>query len=148
MPFSMREKYSPDLNQIELAFSKLKGHLRKAAEHAILRLLRRIGRIVTDFSPQPFSQQTTCTAFVRFISDAFLSWWYALAFPAADVGSGSTTHGPEFSSHAGAGKAGTCFAMSAMLELPLKLLFSLRKATPNLILCPSPAPSRCRGRSR
>jgi transposase len=44
-------KYSPDLNPIELAFSKLKAHLRKA-EHTILRLLRRIGRIVTDFSPQ------------------------------------------------------------------------------------------------
>ena len=31
-------KYSPDLNPIELAFSKLKAHLRKAAEHTILRL--------------------------------------------------------------------------------------------------------------
>jgi hypothetical protein len=41
-----------DLNPIELAFSKLKAHLRKAAEHTILRLLRLIGRIVTDFSPQ------------------------------------------------------------------------------------------------
>ena len=28
-------KYSPDLNPIELAFSKLKAHLRKAAEHTI-----------------------------------------------------------------------------------------------------------------
>ena len=45
-------KYSPDLNPIELAFSKLKAHLRKAAERAILRLWRRIGRVVTDFSPQ------------------------------------------------------------------------------------------------
>src|SRR5712691_10975553 len=45
-------KYSPDLNPIELAFSKLKAHLRKAAERAIPRLLRRIGRVVTDFSPQ------------------------------------------------------------------------------------------------
>lgn len=45
-------KYSPDLNPIELAFSKLKAHLRKAAERTILRLLRRIGRVVTDFSPQ------------------------------------------------------------------------------------------------
>jgi transposase len=45
-------KYSPDLNPIELAFSKLKSHLRKAAEHTIPRLLRRIGRVVTDFSPQ------------------------------------------------------------------------------------------------
>ena len=44
--------YSPDLNPIELAFSKLKAHLRKAAEHTIPRLLRRIGRVVTDFSPQ------------------------------------------------------------------------------------------------
>jgi hypothetical protein len=39
-------KYSPDLNPIELAFSKLKAHLRKAAEHTIPRLLRRIGRVV------------------------------------------------------------------------------------------------------
>ena len=45
-------KYSPDLNPIELAFSKLKAHLRKAAERTILRLLRRIGRVVTAFSPQ------------------------------------------------------------------------------------------------
>ena len=45
-------KYSPDLNPIELAFSKLKAHLRKAAERTILRLLRRIGRVVTDFSQQ------------------------------------------------------------------------------------------------
>src|SRR5262245_35567507 len=45
-------KYSPDLNPIELACSKLKAHLRKAAEHTILRLLRRIGRVVADFSPQ------------------------------------------------------------------------------------------------
>lgn len=45
-------KYSPDLNPIELAFSKLKAHLRKAAERTIPRLLRQIGRIVTDFSAQ------------------------------------------------------------------------------------------------
>ena len=45
-------KYSPDLNPIELAFSKLKAHLRKAAEHTIPRLMRRIGRVVTDFTPQ------------------------------------------------------------------------------------------------
>jgi transposase len=45
-------KYSPDFNPIELAFSKLKAHLRKAAEHTIPSLLRRIGRVVTDFSAQ------------------------------------------------------------------------------------------------
>ena len=32
--------YSPDLNPIEQAFSKLKAHLRKAAEHTVPRLLR------------------------------------------------------------------------------------------------------------
>ena len=41
--------YSPDLNPIEPAFSKVKAHLRKAAEHTIPRLVRRIGRIVADF---------------------------------------------------------------------------------------------------
>jgi transposase len=44
--------YSPDLNPIEQAFSKFKAHLRKAAEHTIPGLLRRIGRIVKAFSPQ------------------------------------------------------------------------------------------------
>jgi transposase len=48
-------KYSPDLNPIELAFSKLKAHLRKAAEHTISRLWRRIGRAVTDFTAQECS---------------------------------------------------------------------------------------------
>jgi len=42
--------YSPDLNPIELAFSKLKAHLRKAAEHTVARLTRRIGHVVTSFS--------------------------------------------------------------------------------------------------
>ncbi len=41
--------YSPDLNPIEPAFSKVKAHLRKAAERTIPRLVRRIGRIVADF---------------------------------------------------------------------------------------------------
>jgi transposase len=44
--------YSPDLNPIELAFSKFKAHLRKAAERTIPRLLRTIGRVVRSFSPQ------------------------------------------------------------------------------------------------
>jgi transposase len=44
--------YSPDLNPLELAFGKLKAHLRQAAEHTIPGLLRRIGRVVGDFSPQ------------------------------------------------------------------------------------------------
>jgi len=36
-------KYSPDLNPIEMPFSKLKAELRKAAERTIPRLRRRIG---------------------------------------------------------------------------------------------------------
>jgi len=44
--------YSPDLNPIEQAFSKLKAHLRKAAEHTIPGLMRRIGRVVRAFSPK------------------------------------------------------------------------------------------------
>ena len=43
-------KYSPDLNPIELAFSKLKALLRKAAERTIPHLWRRIGRIINSFS--------------------------------------------------------------------------------------------------
>ena len=37
-------KYSPDLNPIEMPFSKLKASLRKAAERTIPRLRRRIAR--------------------------------------------------------------------------------------------------------
>ena len=41
-------KYSPDLNPIEQAFSKLKAHLRKAAERTIPRLSRRIGALTAQ----------------------------------------------------------------------------------------------------
>lgn len=44
--------YSPDLNPIEQAFSKLKAHLRQAAEHTIPGLMRRIGGVVRAFSPK------------------------------------------------------------------------------------------------
>ncbi len=36
-------KYSPDLNPIEMPFSKLKAYLRKAAERTVRRLRRRMG---------------------------------------------------------------------------------------------------------
>ena len=45
-------KYSPDLNPIEQAFSKLKAYLRKAAERTIPRLCRRIGTLTATFSRQ------------------------------------------------------------------------------------------------
>jgi len=43
-------KYSPDLNPIEQAFSKLKALLRKAAERTVPALCRRIGKLVAKFS--------------------------------------------------------------------------------------------------
>src|SRR5208282_533872 len=45
-------KYSPDLNPIEQAFSKLKAHLRKAAARTIPRLCRTIGALTATFSRQ------------------------------------------------------------------------------------------------
>jgi len=41
--------YSPDFNPIELAFSKIKAHLRRAAERSIPALWDRIGTILDDF---------------------------------------------------------------------------------------------------
>lgn len=43
--------YSPDLNPIELLFSKLKTLLRKHAERTIDTLWTRIGQLITEFSP-------------------------------------------------------------------------------------------------
>jgi len=57
--------YSPDLNPIEQAFSKLKAHLRKAAERTIPRLLRRIGRIVTGFSPRECGNYFRHAGYIR-----------------------------------------------------------------------------------
>ena len=51
--------YSPDLNPIEMAFSKLKAHLRKAAERSVDALWNRIGLILDDFSP------TECANFFK-----------------------------------------------------------------------------------
>jgi transposase len=43
-------QYSPDLNPIEMPFSKLKADLRKAAEWIIPRLCRRIGSFAQRLS--------------------------------------------------------------------------------------------------
>ena len=42
--------YSPDLNPIEMAFAKLKAHLRKAAKRSMPHLWDRIGSILHTFS--------------------------------------------------------------------------------------------------
>jgi transposase len=44
--------YSPDFNPIEMAFSKLKALLRKAAERTVDSLWASIGRLVDVFTPQ------------------------------------------------------------------------------------------------
>lgn len=44
--------YSPDLNPIEQAFSKLKAHLRKAQERSIDGLWQRIGKLLPLFKPE------------------------------------------------------------------------------------------------
>jgi transposase len=44
--------YSPDLNPIEMAFSQLKAHLRKAAERTIPALWDRIGVCLDKITPQ------------------------------------------------------------------------------------------------
>jgi len=44
--------YSPDLNPIEMAFSKLKSHLKKAAARTFDDLINKIGDICDLFSPQ------------------------------------------------------------------------------------------------
>jgi len=43
--------YSPDLNPIEQAFSKLKAHLRKHKERSIESLWNRIGALLSCFTP-------------------------------------------------------------------------------------------------
>lgn len=44
--------YSPDFNPIEMAFSKLKAGLRKAAERSVEPLWARIGCLLDDFRPE------------------------------------------------------------------------------------------------
>jgi transposase len=45
-------KYSPDLNPIEMSFSKLKAHLRKAGERTIPRLRCRIRSFARTITPR------------------------------------------------------------------------------------------------
>lgn len=44
--------YSPDFNPIENAFSKLKAHLRRAAERTVDGLWNAIGRLIDLFTPE------------------------------------------------------------------------------------------------
>ena len=55
--------YSPDLNPIEMAFSKLKAHLRSTAARNIDDLWRAIGNICTLFTPQECSNYFTAAGY-------------------------------------------------------------------------------------
>src|ERR1039458_7998883 len=46
-----RGEHSPDLNPIEMAFSKLKAALRKGAKRTVKELWRLIGKLVKSFTP-------------------------------------------------------------------------------------------------
>ena len=50
--FLFLPQYSPDLNPIEMAFSKLKAHLRKAAARTYDEVWQAIGQICNLFTPQ------------------------------------------------------------------------------------------------
>ena len=50
--FLFLPKYSPDLNPIEMAFAKLKAHLRKAKARTYDALWRAVGDICNLFEPQ------------------------------------------------------------------------------------------------
>lgn len=50
--FLFLPKYSPDLNPIEMAFSKLKAHLRKAAARTYEALWKAVGDICGLFKPE------------------------------------------------------------------------------------------------
>jgi transposase len=50
--FRLLPAYSPDLNPIEQAFSKLKAALRKGAARTVTRLLKLIGRLAKTLAPE------------------------------------------------------------------------------------------------
>lgn len=72
--------YSPDLNPIEMAFAKLKAHLRKAGARTFDTLWKAVGNICDLFSP------SECWNFLKHagyasdeVSDALVGWlWAAL----------------------------------------------------------------------
>jgi transposase len=57
--------YSPDLNPIEMAFSKLKALLRKAAERTIPDFTHRKGRVAKAFSPKESSNFLNHAGYVQ-----------------------------------------------------------------------------------
>jgi transposase len=58
-----RRSHSPDLNPIEMAFAKLKAHLRATAARTIDELWRAIGSICKLFSPEECSNYFTAAGY-------------------------------------------------------------------------------------
>jgi transposase len=59
-------QYSPDLNPIEMAFSKLKAHLRKAAARTFDALFHSIGDICRLYEPQECSNYFTKAGYTSY----------------------------------------------------------------------------------
>ena len=55
--------YSPDLNPIEMAFAKLKAHLRKAKARSIDALWKAVGSICDLYTPQECSNYLTAAGY-------------------------------------------------------------------------------------
>ncbi|WCR19709.1 transposase [Paracoccus alcaliphilus] len=55
IPYRCREgylpPYSPDLNPIEMAFAKLKAHLRRIAARSFIQVFDAIGKVCDMFDP-------------------------------------------------------------------------------------------------
>jgi len=58
--------YSPDLNPIEMAFSQLKSHPRKAAERTVPALCGRIGRCLDEIAPQTCANDFAEAGYARY----------------------------------------------------------------------------------
>ena len=56
--------YSPDLNPIEQAFSKLKTLLRKADERTVEATWKRIGSLLDQFNPEECGNYLTAAGYV------------------------------------------------------------------------------------
>jgi transposase len=56
--------YSPDLNPIEMFFSKLKAHLRKAAHRDVEALWKEVGAIISSVSPSECTNYFSAAGYV------------------------------------------------------------------------------------
>lgn len=65
--------YSPDFNPIEMAFSKLKALLRKAAERTVDALWDKIGALLLEFTPNECANFFTAAGYEPVQSESALT---------------------------------------------------------------------------